>query len=29
MAVTYKAQPQNPIDFFGKWLLNQALIQKN
>ena len=24
MAVTYKANPKNPIDFFGKWLLNQV-----
>jgi len=24
MAVTYRAQPEKPIEFFGKWLLNQA-----
>ena len=24
MAVTYKAQPKNPIDFFAKWLLGEA-----
>ena len=24
MAVTYKAEPANPIDFFAKWLLSQA-----
>lgn len=29
MAVTYRAQPKNPIDFFGKWLLNQSLVQRN
>jgi hypothetical protein len=22
MAVLYKTQPQNPVDFLGKWLLN-------
>ena len=29
MAVTYKANPKNPIDFFGKWLLNQVQIKKS
>lgn len=24
MAVTYNADPANPIDFFAKWLLRQA-----
>jgi len=22
MAVTYKTNPENPVDFFAKWLLN-------
>lgn len=29
MAVTYKAQPQNPIDFFARWMLNQSQQAKN
>lgn len=29
MAVTYKAQPENPIDFFARWLLNQSQQAKN
>jgi hypothetical protein len=24
MAVTYRAQPENPVDFFARWLLNQS-----
>jgi len=28
MAVTYKAQPKNPIDFFAKWLLQQVHVKK-
>lgn len=24
MAVTYKSNPENPVDFFAKWLLNQS-----
>ena len=28
MAVTYKAQPANPIDFFAKWLLQQSKVAK-
>ena len=22
MAVTYKSDPENPVDFFARWLLN-------
>lgn len=29
MAVTYKAQPKNPVDFFAKWLLSQSAISKS
>ena len=29
MAVTYKAQPENPVDFFARWLLNQSQQAKN
>lgn len=29
MAHTYRAQPQNPIDYFAKWLLNYSQVQKN
>jgi hypothetical protein len=29
MAVTYKAQPKNPVDFFAKWLLSQSAIAKS
>jgi hypothetical protein len=28
MAVLYKSQPTNPVDFLGKWLLNVAHTQK-
>ena len=28
MAVTYRADPKNPIDFFAKWLLNHARVQR-
>ena len=24
MAVTYRAQPKNPVDYFAKWLLTQC-----
>lgn len=24
MAVTFKVQPKNPVDFFAKWLLKEA-----
>jgi len=24
MAVTYRAKPANPVDFFAKWLLQQS-----
>jgi len=27
MAVLYKTQPQNPVDYLGKWLLNVAHTQ--
>lgn len=26
MAVTYRADPANPIDFFAKWLLNHSQV---
>ena len=29
MAVTYKANPECPIDFFARWLLNQSQQAKN
>lgn len=28
MAVLYKTQPSNPVDYLGKWLLNVAQTQK-
>jgi len=28
LSVAYKEKPQNPIDFFAKWLLLQAEIKK-
>lgn len=28
MAVTYRENPQNPIDFFAKWLLNHSQVKK-
>jgi hypothetical protein len=28
MAVTFHAQPKNPIDFFARWLLSQSEISK-
>lgn len=28
IAVTYKTQPKNPVDFLAKWLLNHARVQK-
>jgi hypothetical protein len=27
LAVMYKAQPQNPVDFLAKWLLNYSTVQ--
>jgi len=27
LAVMYKAQPANPVDFLAKWLLNHAHVQ--
>jgi len=29
LAVMYKAQPANPVDFLAKWLLNHSHIQAN
>lgn len=29
LAVMYKAQPANPVDFLAKWLLNYANVQQN
>jgi hypothetical protein len=29
LAVTYKMQPKNPIDFMAKWLLQYASIEKD
>ena len=29
LSVAYKEKPNNPIDFFAKWLLLQAEIKKN
>ncbi len=29
MAVTYKAQPRNPVDFFARWLLNHSQVAKS
>ena len=29
LAQVYKEKPTNPVDFFAKWLLNQARIQKS
>lgn len=28
LAVMYKTQPQNPVDFLAKWLLNYANVEK-
>jgi len=28
MAVMYKTQPKNPVDFLAKWLLNYAHVEK-
>lgn len=28
MAVLYKTNPANPVDYLGKWLLNQSLIKR-
>jgi len=28
MAVMYKAQPTNPVDFLARWLLNLAANEK-
>lgn len=27
LAVMYKAQPSNPVDFLAKWLLNYSNVQ--
>jgi|LauGreDrversion4_2_1035121.scaffolds.fasta_scaffold269827_1 signal recognition particle GTPase len=29
MAVLYKTNPKNPVDFLGKWLLNVSQVQKS
>ena len=29
MAVMYKANPKDPVDFLAKWLLNYASVQKS
>lgn len=29
LAVMYKSQPANPVDFLAKWLLNYANVQQN
>jgi hypothetical protein len=28
LAVVYKEKPENPVDFFAKWLLQQSSIKK-
>lgn len=28
LAVMYKEQPKNPVDFLAKWLLNYAQVEK-
>ena len=28
LAVMYKAQPKNPVDFLAKWLLNHGQVEK-
>ena len=28
LSVVYKQKPENPVDFFAKWLLRQSEIQK-
>lgn len=28
LAVMYKTQPKNPVDFLAKWLLNYAQVEK-
>ena len=28
LAVMYKTQPKNPVDFLAKWLLNYANVEK-
>ena len=28
MAVMYKAEPKNPVDFLSKWLLNYSQVQR-
>jgi hypothetical protein len=28
LAVMYKTQPKNPVDFLAKWLLNYASVEK-
>jgi galactose-1-phosphate uridylyltransferase len=29
LAVMYKEQPKNPVDFLAKWLLNYASVEKS
>lgn len=29
LAVMYKTQPKNPVDFLAKWLLNYAQVEKH
>ena len=29
LAVMYKSQPSNPVDFLAKWLLNYSNIQQS
>ena len=28
MAVLYKTEPKNPVDFLAKWLLNYSQVEK-
>ena len=29
LAVMYKVQPKNPVDFLAKWLLNYSQVEKH
>ena len=29
LAVMYKSQPKNPVDFLAKWLLNYSQVEKH
>jgi hypothetical protein len=29
LSVLYKKKPSNPVDFFAKWLLNEAQLRKD